>query len=47
MAKVGGSFFNKEIQEAPFLKGFKLPNIKAYKGKDDPQDHLDHFKGVI
>ena len=27
--------FNKEIREASLLKGFKLPDIKAYDGKID------------
>ena len=36
VAEVGGSPFCREIREALFLEGFKLPNIKAYKGKVDP-----------
>ena len=29
------------------LEGFELPNIKAYEGKADPQDHLDHFNDLM
>ena len=36
-----------EIREAPLPKGFKLSNIKAYEGKADPQDHLDHFNDLM
>ena len=43
VAEAGGSPFCREIHEAPFPEGFKLPSIKAYEGKADPQDHLDHF----
>ena len=43
----GGSSFCKEIQEAPLPEGFKLPNIKAYEGKADPRDHLDHFNDLM
>ena len=41
------SHFNLEIRETRLLKGFKLPTIKAYEGKSDPQDHLDHFHDLI
>ena len=27
--------------------GLKFLNIKAYKGKTDPQDYLDHFNGLM
>ena len=42
-----GLSFCREIREAPFPEGFKLPNIKAYKGKVDSQDHLDHFNDLM
>ena len=42
-----GSPFNVEIREARLLEEFKLPAIKAYKGKFDPQDHLDHFNNLM
>ena len=38
-----GSPFNLEIREARLPTRFKFLGIKAYKGKSDPQDHLDHF----
>ena len=41
VAEVGGSPFYKKIREAPLSERFKLPSIKAYKGKADPEDHLD------
>ena len=28
-------------------EGFKLPTIKAYEGKLDPKDHLDHFNVLM
>ena len=28
-------------------KRFKLPVIKAFEGKFDPQDHLDHFNDLM
>ena len=42
-----GSPFNGEIREARLSKGFKLSAIKAYEGKSDPQDHLDHFNDLM
>ena len=42
-----GSPFNQKVREARLLKGFKLPAIKAYDGKSDPQDHLDHFNDLM
>ena len=39
--------FNLEIQKARLPEGSKLPAIKAYKGKSNPQDHLDHFNDLI
>ena len=42
-----GSSFYKEIWEAPLPEGFKLLNIKAYEGKANPQDHLDHFEDLM
>ena len=47
VAVAGGSPFNKEIREAPLPEGFKLLNIKVYKGKVDLQDHLDHFNDLM
>ena len=35
IAAIEGSPFSREIQEAPLPKGFKLLNIKVYKGKAD------------
>ena len=34
-------------QEALLLEGFKLLNIKAYDGKADLKDHLDHFNDLM
>ena len=39
--------FNLEIREARLLKRFKLSAIRAYEGKSDPQDHLDHFNDFM
>ena len=39
--------FNRKINEARLSEGFKLPAIKSYKGKSNPQDHLDHFNDLI
>ena len=47
IAVVAESPFNLEIQEARLSKRFKLPAIKAYEGKSDPQDYLDHFNDLI
>ena len=47
VAVARGSPFNWEIWEALLLEGFKLPNIKAYEGKADPHDHLDHFNDLM
>ena len=41
------SLFNQEIREAELPKEFKLLTIKAYEGKFDPQDHLDHFNDFM
>ena len=41
------SSFCREIREVMLPEGFKLPTIKAYKWKSDPQDHLDHFNDLI
>ena len=45
--KGGGSPFCREIGEELLLEGFKLPSIKAYEGKADPQDHLDYFNDLM
>ena len=37
----------RAILKAPFPKGFKLQSIKAYEGKIDPRDHLDHFNDLM
>ena len=42
-----GSSFNQEVREARLPKGFKLSTIKAYDGKSDPQDHLNHLNDLI
>ena len=47
VAEAGESPFCKEIREAPLPEGVKLPNIKAYEGKANPQDHLDHFNDLM
>ena len=47
IAEVTGSPFCREIREARLLEGFKLPTIKVYEGKSDPQDHLDHFNDLM
>ena len=47
VAAVEGLLFSREIREAPLSEGFKLLNIKAYKGKAYPQDYLDHFNDLI
>ena len=39
--------FNLKIREARLPEGFKLPTIKAYEGKSDPQDHVDHFNDLM
>ena len=35
--------FNLEIQHAPLPTGFRMPTMTTYKGKTDPQDHLNAF----
>ena len=47
IAVVTKSPFSQEIHEAKLPEGFKLPTIKAYEGKSDPQDHLDHFNDLM
>ena len=47
IATVTGSLFSREICEARLPEGFKLSTIKAYKGKSDPHDHLDHFNNLM
>ena len=47
VAAACGLPFNREIRESPLLEGFKLLNIKAYEGKADPHDHLDHFSDLM
>ena len=47
MAVAGGSPFSREIREIQLPEGFKLPNIKTYEGKVDPQNHLDHFNDLM
>ena len=37
VAAIGRSPFSREIREAPLPEGFKLSNIKVYKGKADPR----------
>ena len=47
IAEATKSPFCREIREARLLEGFKVPTIKAYKGKSDPQNHLDHFNDLM
>ena len=35
--------FSLEIQHAPLSMGFRMLTITTYKGKTDPQDHLNTF----
>ena len=35
--------FSTEIQQAPLPADFRMPNMATYKGKTNPQDHLDAF----
>ena len=35
--------FNAEIQQAPLFARFRMPTMATYKGKTDPQDHLNVF----
>ena len=35
--------FSLEIQQAPLSASFRMPTMTTYKGKTDPQDHLDAF----
>ena len=46
IAPITGSPFNLEIRQARLLE-VKLSTIKAYEGKSDPQDHLDHFNDLM
>ena len=39
--------FCQEISEVKLPEGFKLPTIKACKGKSDSHDHLDHFNDIM
>ena len=41
------SSFYQELHEVRLPKRFKLPAIKPYEGKSDPQDHLDHFNDLM
>ena len=43
IAVVIRSLFNLDIREARLPERFKFSAMKSYKGKSDPQDHLDHF----
>ena len=47
IAAATGSPFKQEVLEARLLEGFKLPAIKAYDGKSNPQYHLDHFNDLM
>ena len=46
IAEATTSPFCREIRETRLLEGFKLPSIKAYEGKSNPQDHLDDFNDL-
>lgn len=39
--------FSNNVRTVSLLDGFRILNIANYKGKTDPQDHLDIFKGQI
>ena len=47
IAAATGLPFNQVVHEARLSEGFKLPTIKAYDGKSDPQDLLDHFNDLM
>ena len=47
IAEATGLPFCREIREARLPEGFKFPSIKAYEGKSNPQDHLDHFNDLM
>ena len=47
IAAATGSPFSWEIRKARLPEGFKLPTIKAYEGKSNPQDHVDHFNDLM
>ena len=47
IAAAVGSLFSREIHKAGLLEGFKILTIKAYEGKSDHQDHLDHFNDLM
>ena len=42
-ASTTSSPFSLEIQQASLPTSFRMPTIMMYKGKTDPQDHLDAF----
>ena len=47
VAEAVGTLFCSEICKGSLPEGFKLPTIKMYEGKSDPQDHLDHFNDLM
>ena len=47
IAVATGLPFIQEIGKAKLLEGLKLLTIKAYKGKSNPQDYLDHFNDLM
>ena len=47
IAAATGSPFNQEVHKAKLSEGFKLPAIKVYDRKSDPQDHLAHFNDLM
>ena len=47
IAVATGLPFNLEVREARLPEGFKLPAIKAYERKSNPQDYLDHFNNLM
>ena len=46
-AEYHNSPFSRDIRDAPLPAGFKLPTIMPYKGKTDPQKHLNHFNDLM
>ena len=47
IVEVTRSPFCREIREARLPEGFKLLTTKAYKGKSNLPDHLDHFNDLM
>ena len=43
----GESPLFEEITESTLPQGFKMPTIVPYKGKIDPQEHVDNFNNQM